>query len=95
MMLYVLHDKYTIIDIKISWRENIPSSSRLVWKLASPNRYVVRADVREKGFSTHSATYRGVNLRTMSDGKDGTLLRGRHDCRPQWGGGGGPEFGIQ
>ena len=59
MMLYVLHDKYTIIDIKTTWREKIPSSSRLVWKLASPNRYVVRADVREKGFSTHNATYRG------------------------------------
>ena len=84
MMLYVLHDKYTIIDIKTTWREKIPSSSRLVWKLASPNRYVVRADVREKGFSTHNATFRGVNLRTMSDGKDGTLLRGRHDYRPQW-----------
>ena len=56
MMLYVLHDKYTIIDIKTTWREKIPSSSRLVWKLASPNRYVVRG---ENGFSTHNATYRG------------------------------------
>ena len=56
MLLYVLHDKYTIIDIKTTRREKIPSSSRLVWKLASPNRYVVRADVREKVFSTHNAT---------------------------------------
>ena len=47
-MLYVLHDKYTKIDIKTTWREKIPSSSRLVWKLASPNQYVVRADVWEK-----------------------------------------------
>ena len=65
MMLYVLHDKYTIIYIKTTWRE-----------------HVVHADVREKGFSTHNATYRGVNLRTMSDVKDRTLLRGRLIAAP-------------
>ena len=54
-----VHDKYMEIDNKTLWREKIPASSGPVWKLASPNRYVVRADVWEKGFSTHNAAYRG------------------------------------
>ena len=45
---------------------------------------MVRADVREKEFSTHNATYRGVNLRTMSDVKDGTILRGRLIAAPNY-----------
>ena len=45
--VYVLHDKYTKLYNKKIEREKLPSSSGLVWKLASADRSVLRADTGE------------------------------------------------
>ena len=61
MALHALHEKCMRIENMKLWREKIPCSLGIVWKLASLNRHGVRADRWENGFSTHNATYRGIN----------------------------------
>ena len=61
MALHALHEKCMSIENMKLWREKIPCSLGIVRKLASLNRHGVRADRWENGFSTHNATYRGIN----------------------------------
>ena len=61
MALHALHEKCMRIENMKLWREKIPCSLEIVRKLASLNRHGVRADRWENGFSTHNATYRGIN----------------------------------
>ena len=47
--------------VKNFQKKKIPCSLGIVRKLASLNRHGIHADRWENGFSTHNATYRGIN----------------------------------